>query len=163
MIDDAIYSISFWVKGVADGHIFHVPSTGNYDTSFDFIMKDGSFAYTTSGYTLAYRYDDIMKFSHQSINSSEWTMVTLTSTITTGTAKTTVKLYINGEFVDVINEENAAWSTVGYGSKFIFGGKMNYYNVSLSSPNMTVDNLRVYNGRVLSDSEIEQIYKFETQ
>ena len=163
MIDDAVYSISFWVKGIGDGHIFHVPSTGNYDTSFDFIMKDGSFAYTTSGYTLSYSYNDIMKFSHQSINSSEWTMVTLTSTITAGTAKTTVKLYINGEFVDVINEENAAWSTVGYGSKFIFGGKMNYYNVSLSSPNMTVDNLRIYNSRVLSDSEIEQIYKFETQ
>ena len=85
------------------------------------------------------------------------------NTIMNIAGQSTYQVYINGEFVDVINEENAAWSTVGYGSKFIFGGKMNYYNVSLSSPNMTVDNLRIYNSRVLSNSEIEQIYKFETQ
>ncbi|MBQ1178673.1 MAG: carboxypeptidase regulatory-like domain-containing protein [Bacteroidaceae bacterium] len=163
MIDEAIYSVSFWVKGMADGHIFHVPSSGQYDTSFDFIMKDGSFAYTTSGYTLAYQPNNMKKFTHPALSSSEWTMVTLTSTIATGTGNTTVKLYLNGEFVDVINEENAAWSTKGYGTKIIFGGKMSYYNISLSSPSMTIDNLRVYNTRVLSAQEVMQIYNYELQ
>ena len=162
MIDGGTYSISFWVKGLGDGHIFHVPSKGNYDTSFDFIMKDGFLSYTTTGYTLAYRFDYIQKFSHSTINSNEWTMITLTSTISSGLGSSTVKLYLNGELVDVINEtDNVSYSTVHYGTKFIFSGKMEYYNVNMNSSNMTIDNLRVYNSRALSDSEVERIYNFE--
>ena len=162
MIDGGTYSVSFWVKGMGDGHIFHVPSKGNYDTSFDLIMKDGFLSYTTTGYNLAYRYDYMPKFAHGTIDSNEWTMITLTSTISAGLGESTVKLYINGEFVDVISEtENVAYSTVRYGTKFIFGGKMEYYNINMISSNMTIDNLRVYNSRALSDSEVERIYNFE--
>ena len=162
MIDGGTYTISFWVKGLGDGHIFNVPSRGNYGTSFDFIMKDGSLAYTTTGYTLAYRYDYVQKFSHSAINSNEWTMITLTSTISRGLGQSTVKLYLNGEFVDVISEtDNVSYDAVGCGIKFIFGGKMEYYNINMNSSNMTIDNLRVYNSRVLSDSEVERIYHFE--
>ncbi len=162
LIDRGTFSISFWVKGLGDGHIFNVPSTGNWGTSFDFIMKDGFLAYTTTGYTLAYRYDYIQKFSHGDINSNEWTMITLTSTISSGLGQSTVKLYLNGEFVDVISEtDNVSYDAVGCGTKFIFGGKMEYYNINMNSSNMTIDNLRVYNSRVLSDSEVERIYHFE--
>ena len=44
--------------------------------------------------------------------------------------------------------------------KFVFGGKLNNYFNAL---NMTVDNLRIYNTRALSDAEVEQIYKYESQ
>ena len=160
MIDDAVYSISFWVKGLADGHIFHVPSKGHYDTSFDFIMKDGALAYTTSGYFLAYRYSTMETFVHPSISDSDWNMITLTST--RENSNVTIKLYLNGEYVDVMNNSDI-WETLNYGEKFIFGGKMNYYNISLNSSNMIIDNLRVYNNKVLSDAEVEQIYKYESQ
>ena len=75
MIDGCTFTVSFWVKGLSDGHIFSVPSSGYYDTSFDLVMLKGSLAYTVRGTNV----DFAPKFVHSAFNGSEWSMVTLTS------------------------------------------------------------------------------------
>ena len=162
MIDDGTFTVSFWVKGLSDGHIFHVPNTGQYEVSFSFIMKENFFAYSTKGWQIIYNYGSMPKFAHPSVDASEWTMVTLSSAAE-GYGNTNVRLYLNGEFVDTYKETNVAYETAGRGTKFIFGGKMDYKSIFLNSSNMTVDNLRIYNTRALSDAEVEQIYKYESQ
>ena len=162
MIDGGTFTVSFWVKGLSDGHIFHVPNTGLYEVSFSFIMKENFFAYSTRGWQIIYNYGSMPKFAHPSVDASEWTMVTLSSAAE-GYGNTNVRLYLNGEFVDTYKETNVAYETAGRGTKFIFGGKMDYNSIFLNSSNMTVDNLRIYNTRTLSDAEVEQIYKYESQ
>ena len=162
MIDGGTFTVSFWVKGLSDGHIFHVPNTGQYEVSFSFIMKENFFAYSTKGWQIIYNYGSMPKFAHPSVDASEWTMVTLSSAAE-GYGNTNVRLYLNGEFVDTYKETNVAYETAGRGTKFIFGGKMDYTSIFLNSSNMTVDNLRIYNTRALSDAEVEQIYKYESQ
>ena len=162
MIDGGTFTVSFWVKGLSDGHIFHVPNTGQYEVSFSFIMKENFFAYSTKGWQIIYNYGSMPKFAHPSVDASEWTMVTLSSAAE-GYGNTNVRLYLNGEFVDTYKETNVAYETAGRGTKFIFGGKMDYKSIFLNSSNMTVDNLRIYNTRALSDAEVEQIYKYESQ
>ena len=162
MIHGGTFTVSFWVKGLSDGHIFHVPNTGQYEVSFSFIMKENFFAYSTKGWQIIYNYGSMPKFAHPSVDASEWTMVTLSSAAE-GYGNTNVRLYLNGEFVDTYKETNVAYETAGRGTKFIFGGKMDYNSIFLNSSNMTVDNLRIYNTRALSDAEVEQIYKYESQ
>lgn len=162
MIHNGTFTVSFWVKGLSDGHIFHVPNSGQYEVSFSFIMKESSLAYTTKGWQIIYNYDSMPGFSHPSIDDSEWTMVTLSSAAE-GYGNTVLRLYLNGEFVDTYKETNVAYETAGRGTKFVFGGKMDYNSIFLNSSNMTVDNLRIYNTRALSDAEVEQIYKYESQ
>ena len=163
MIDGANYTISFWAKGISDGHIFHVVSSGQRDVGFILNMRNGFLTYMSHGQQFIYNYDNVRSFSHPTIDSSEWTMITLTSKYTTGVSTAEVKLYINGEYVDVINEESMAYQNVGYGVKFQFGGEMVYWSgqKSLHSSSMTIDNLRIYDTRVLSASEIEDIYNYE--
>ena len=163
MIDGGTFTVSFWVKGLSDGHIFHVPNTGQYEVSFSFIMKENFLAYATKGYEIIYNYNGMQKFAHPSVDTSEWTMVTLSSAAAGYGGNTNVRLYLNGEFVDTYQESNVFYETAGRGTKFVFGGKMDYRIISLNSSNMTVDNLRIYNTRALSDAEVEQIYKYESQ
>ena len=164
MIDGGTFTVSFWVKGLSDGHIFHVPSTGNYRKTFNLIVKNGSLTYDLGGYNLQYNQSGLLAFSHPTLNVSEWTMVTLTSTYVDYN-NTTIKLYINGEYIDVFKSVTAR-DAINNGQKFVFGGKMtdsNYSNLNINGLNMTVDNLRIYNTRALSDVEVEQIYKYESQ
>ena len=163
MIHGGTFTVSFWVKGLSDGHIFHVPNTGQYEVSFSFIMKENFLAYATKGYEIIYNYNGMQKFAHPSVDTSEWTMVTLSSAAAGYGGNTNVRLYLNGEFVDTYQESNVFYEIAGRGTKFVFGGKMDYRIISLNSSNMTVDNLRIYNTRALSDAEVEQIYKYESQ
>lgn len=160
MIDGGTFTVSFWVKGLSDGHIYHVPSTRGYNgSSFNLTVKNGSISYDLTGYGCRNNGDGGNNFAHPALNVSEWVMVTLTS-YNTSSSNADVKLYINGEFVDVFKGVLDNYGVKNQGMKFVLGGKLNDYFNAL---NLTVDNLRIYNTRALSDAEVEQIYKYESQ
>lgn len=153
MIDKNTFSISFWIKGLSDGHLFHVSSTyDNYGTHI-FTMKDGRLTFW-SWWRTSYEYT----FAHPAISSTQWNMITLTCAQRDGNSSTnkrvTVKLYINGEFVDVVD---CGVNGINCGTKFVFGGRLD----NITPPSMTIDNLRVYNSRTLSDEEVKLIYNSE--
>ncbi len=152
MIDRNTFSISFWIKGLSDGHLFHVPSSGTYDNSYIFTMQNGMLAFLAADY---WQYN-VQLFTHPAITSSQWNMITLTFVPSDGSTSSnvTAKLYINGDLVDVVNTRVYG---VNKGTKFVFGGKFE----NTTPPSMTIDNLRVYNSRALSDAEIKQIYNYE--
>lgn len=151
MIDKNTFSISFWIKGLSDGHLFHVPSSASSYGTQIFIMRDGILTFFGNWYN---RYKQ--QFAHPAINSSQWNMITLTCARRGSSSNNyvTIKLYINGEFVDVADTEVDG---INYGTKFVFGGKFQ----DVTPPSMTIDNLRVYNSRALSDAEVKQIYNIE--
>ncbi len=153
MIDKNSFSISFWIKGLSDGHLFHVPSSGALDNSFIFTMQNGKLAFRAADY---WQYD-FQNFTHPEIISSQWNMIALTF-VPRGTSSTSVdvtaKLYINGDLVDAVDTDVFG---VNQGTKFVFGGKFG----DTTPPSMTIDNLRVYNSRALSDAEVKRIYNYE--
>lgn len=152
MIDRNTFSISFWIKGLSDGHLFHVPSSGTYDNSYIFTMQNGMLAFLAADY---WQYS-VQLFTHPAITSSQWNMITLTFVPIDGSAfpSATAKLYINGDLVDVVDTKVYG---INKGTKFVFGGKFD----KTTPPSMTIDNLRVYNSRALSDAEVKQIYNYE--
>ena len=158
MIDGCTFTVSFWVKGLSDGHIFSVPSSGYYDTSFDLVMLKGSLAYTVRGTNV----DFAPKFTHSAFNGSEWSMVTLTSEKDGMSA--IIKLYVNGVYVSRIKDIMLDYS-LNKGISFMFGGKLvwNGGNKTINAVNMTVDNLRIYNRRALNVTEVMQVYEYESQ
>ena len=157
MIDGGTFTVSFWVKGLSDGHIFHVTEKENRYAFFSFCVNDGYLTHYPHAY-----YQSSVPFSHPTISNSEWVMITLTSTLIKNQNRTKVKLYINGEFIDTL-EPGTDVTPIDNGVKFIFGGAHSYRYVKFDSMNMTADNLRIYNTRALSDAEVEQIYKYESQ
>jgi len=158
MIDSNTFSISFWIKGLSDGHLFHVPSaTGTLDShenGYILTMKNGRVTFWSGRYWYYQSYNEVRPFTHPTINSSQWNMIALTFAPRTYVKDVTAKLYINGEFVDVVD---ISVDCMGTGTKFIFGGKFE----NTTPPSMTIDNLRVYNSRTLSDAEVKQIYNYE--
>lgn len=158
MIDGCTFTVSFWVKGLSDGHIFSVPSSGYYDTSFDLVMLKGSLAYTVRGTNV----DFAPKFVHSAFNGSEWSMVTLTSEKDGMSA--IIKLYVNGVYVSRIKDIMLDYS-LNKGISFMFGGKLvwNGGTKTINAVNMTVDNLRIYNRRALNASEVMQVYEYESR
>lgn len=173
MIDQNEFTISFWAKDLSDGHIFHVVKNidnPNRKNAFCLSMVDGKLKFTVKGYNNGYpSYDSSVPFNHGTITDG-WHMITLASDFGKTTyATVTTRLYIDGEFVDQTTEEcnpfdqtSSTQGDYGQGVRFIVGGKMqrNSTNV-LNALNMTVDNLRVYDSRRLSTSEIQEIYQAE--
>ena len=157
MIDGGTFTVSFWMKGFSDGHIFHVTDIAKNRDTWTLYIVNNFLIHDT--YNAGDSYEAI--FVHPSIANSEWVMVTLTSTKSSSYGRTKVKLYINGEFVDT---SEPSYYKFDQGVKFVFGGSHSYnYSAALKGINMTVDNLRIYNTRALSDAEVQQIYKYESQ
>ncbi|MGG6495541.1 UNVERIFIED_CONTAM: LamG domain-containing protein, partial [Bacteroidetes bacterium 56_B9] len=82
-------------------------------------------------------------------------------------ASITSKLYIDGEYVGIATEYcnpysqgNSSQADYGYGVKFQLGGTMKRNSTTtLNALSMSIDNLRVYDTRVLSASEVKEIYE----
>lgn len=64
---------------------------------------------------------------------------------------------MNGTLVDRQAIDNCTYNDIGRGTKFLFGGPY----AKAAGATMTVDNLRIYNTRALSDKEVRQIYEYE--
>ena len=59
---------------------------------------------------------------------------------------------------------NSSQADYGYGVKFQLGGTMKRNSTTtLNALSMSIDNLRVYDTRVLSASEVKEIYEVEKQ
>ena len=124
---------------------------------------NGKIKYSQSGYMWQYwEYEDqtFPPFLHNTLSSSSWHHIALTSDYISGYDDVVAKLYINGEYVDTVTLGQEG-STNGFGTKFIFGGNFNNGYLTLSALSMTIDNLRIYNTRVLSAQEIKNIYNYE--
>lgn len=167
IIDVDRFSVSFWVKGIGDGLVFRVaPSSSARYTSIShaMAMKDGLLKYSQSGYNWLYQYDNESKFpsfAHEAIDDSKWAMVTLTSDYNSGYGTVIASLYINGQLNDTVSLTKEG-STNGFGTKLVFGGGFaNAHYLTLSAVPMAIDNLRIYNSRVLTATEIKQIYEYE--
>lgn len=166
MIDILDFSVSFWVQDlVTDGMVFHVvQSATQYGVSNAMIMRDGKLSYMQDGYNLLYKdgklYELTPPFTHETL--SGWHMITLTSTQPYKGADVTAKLYIDGEFVDLVSLQVQDNRTIDGGTKFVFGGAFsnNLPKQYFSPIPMTIDNLRVYT-RVLSATEIQNLYDYE--
>ena len=161
MIDGNTFTIAFWIKGLSDGHLFHVVSTDDlgsnaYENGYILTMKDGMLTFWSGRYWYYPSYKEVRPFTHPSIDSYQWNMIALTfaQRLSYDPPAVSAKLYINGEFADVVDIKVDCMNT---GTKFVFGGEFE----GTTPPSMTVDNLRVYNSRTLTDAEIRQIYNYE--
>ena len=151
MIHYDTFSISFWVRNLGDGHIFHIEKGGTARHIFG--MSGGFFEMSIDG-NKSQRYNRNV-FAHESLDYSSWNMITITCN--KNSSEYELKLYINGEYVDLC-------SLTSYNSqemeKFIIGGK--FYDWWHTS-NMIVDNLRIYDTRALKAQEVERIYNYEKE
>ena len=171
LVDQKKMSISFWVKGLSDGHIFHVVRKELNDNMFVLAMENGFLKFVVTHYNLCYQYSKMTSFVHNSLGDA-WHMVTLVSDFNDTTYATiTTRLYVDGIYTDQITESDNPFSEsegmsdakhYNRGLKFVFGGKIgNQYEPSLSPVSLTIDNLRVYKTRMLSADEVKQIYNSE--
>lgn len=170
LIDNKEFSISFWAKGITDGHIFHVETNLNTESgeknAFNLLMKDGMLMFVVRNYYFWYQFNKCPSFAHGNISDNNWHMITLTSEY--GVTKYGIintKLYIDGELIDAISEEVLSAYNLEYGNgvRFVLGGNIQRQG-TIKIPaisNVIIDNLRIYNSRRLSESEINQIYKAE--
>lgn len=170
LIDTRKMSISFWTKDLSDGHIFHVVKStneANYKNAFALSMESGQLKYIATSYSVFYEYSTRPSFNHSDI-SNGWHMITITSDFNNITFSTvTTSLYIDGQLTDVVTEfanpytENEVGNrnqNYGAGIKFVLGGSLN----SAAGRSFIIDNLRVYNTRLISASEVSQIYEAES-
>lgn len=151
MINYGTFSVSFWVRNLGDGHIFHIES-GNY-ARYILGMTGGFFTFNLYGRDYGRWTGNT--FAHESLEYSAWSMITLTSTCSNG-SRHELKLYINGEHVDLCTLTDATAEC----EKFVFGGK--YYD-DWQTSNMIIDNLRIYDTRALNAQEVERIYNYEKE
>lgn len=171
LIDTRKMSISFWAKDLSDGHIFHVVKSTNevnYKNAFALSMESGQLKYIATSYSVFYEYNTRPAFNHSDI-SNGWHMITITSDFNNITFSTvTTSLYIDGQLTDVVtefanpyteNEDGNRNQNYGAGIKFVLGGSLN----SATGRSFIIDNLRVYNTRLISASEVLQIYEAESK
>ena len=101
-----------------------------------------------------------------------WHMITLVSDFHKTTFSTiTTRLYIDGNYVDVVTEGDNIFSESEEGdtknyracSKFVMGGGLNdlWDRQMLLPTTLTIDNLRFYKYRCLGESEVKYIYNKE--
>ena len=141
----AKYSVSLWIKDFSQGIVFAaeggngLPYLYVRDTQKFLLYNHRYTAYDLPSYTFAYDCTSIMSsaWHHVAVSSNNGSMV----------------LYVDGVKVDSIKDEYDT-STA---TKMNIGG---FYSATSSYATMKVDNVRFYQ-RVLSDSEIKEIYEDE--
>ena len=141
------YSITFWMKGFADGHVWSLAS-GNPNYNFPkLIISNGKFRIYNR-----YQYNS-SAFNNPALDYS-WHFIAITVK-TDENGNTTGCLYIDGVLTDSI-------SLNGYASdgttRFLLGGASESGDNAIDT---AIDNLRIYSSRALSDKEVAEIYKSE--
>lgn len=169
LVDQKQMSVSFWVKDLNDGHVFHAVRSYDNKAAFMLAMVDGKLKFTARQYTIQHSYNSVPSFTHGSL--SGWHMVTLVSDFNSTTySKITTRLYIDGDFVDTVTEDDNPFTENESGAgrqydaciKFVMGGEMKDYNTNkFEATKLVVDNLRFYRSRMLTADEVKTIYKAE--
>lgn len=170
LIDEPQMSISFWVKDLYDGHVFHAVNSDSNRPSFLLAMVDGQLKFVVTQYNIGYQFSNRPSFTHNSLEG--WHMITLVSDFNkTSYSQVTTRLYVDGKYIDVATEDDNVFgeSEGGAGqknyrhcTKFILGGALNEnYGPKLNATSITIDNLRIYKYRTLSEDEVKTIYEKE--
>lgn len=169
LVDQRRMSVSFWVKDLTDGMIFHVIRTQN-DEAFRLAMDNGRLKFVVTNYDCSYSggYSRVPSFLHGSLEG--WHMITLVSDFNETTYATiTTQLYVDGVYTDMITEEDNPFGegesgdgkNYNAGIKFILGGKSETNSIFAPATTLILDNLRVYKHRKLTSEEIKKIYNYE--
>lgn len=168
IIDSREMTISFWGQNFSDGNIFYMISSVQSQPMFTLSMSGGQLKFLVTRYNNGYQYGTRGTFIHPTLTDGKWHHVVLTSDFNkTAYSTITTTLYIDGQAVDVITEDanpfteaQVGSNSYGSGTKFVMGGsiKLNYSN-TLNGTNMTVDNFRVYDTRMITADEVLTIYK----
>ncbi len=160
MINNTSFTISFWAKGLSDGVIFYSKCSDN-NNRFSLSMYNGSLKFicinSNNRWDNSYK-DETFSFSHSSISTDEWHHITIVADY--GVTKNyywTSTLYLDGKRCGTISEPSNN-SETSYPNAFVIGGKATYYAYSLVCPNFAMDDLRIYDSRTLTASEIKEIY-----
>ena len=162
LIDSRSMTISFWIKDISEGNIFHVTSSNKNDGGEEmmtFTYRDGHLKYVVSRYCNHYTFDSTGNFTHKKIDDGEWHHVAIVSDYNKiNYAAATTSLYIDGRLMDTVTENINPFSEgessnkhYGTGTKFILGGS--------GVPSMQLAHMRVYDARQLSADEIKTIYE----
>ena len=163
LIDQKEMSISFWVKDLYDGHVFHTITSndnGNYRYTFVLAVENGMLKFVPDGYSVHFQYSSQPAFVHGSLTG--WHMITLVSDYNkTSYNVTTTRLYVDGVYTDITTSPYNGSIYTGYekSTKFIMGGSLEA--PALNATRITIDNLRVYKNRMLNADEIKTIYNAE--
>lgn len=167
IIDSREMTISFWGKGFGDGNIFYMVSSHQNAPMFTLSMKADALKFVVTRYNNGYQYAKTGTFTHPTLTDGKWHHVALTSDFNKTTYATiTTNLYVDGQLVDTVTEDanpfgeaETSNNSYGSGTKFILGGSVKLSNSNtLNGTNMIVDNFRVYDTRLLSVTEIKNIY-----
>ena len=167
IIDSRELTFSFWGKDFADGHIFHLLSSVGNEAMFTLSMDGGALKFIVTRYNNMYQYKATNAFTHPTLTDGKWHHIAIVSDFEVTTYSTiTHTLYVDGlrtstltESANHFSENGGSQSSYDTGTTFIMGGSLKLSNsVTLNATNMTVDNFRVYDNRMLSAGEIKEIY-----
>ncbi len=140
------YSITFWMKGFSDGHVWSL-ACGDSRYNYPKLTIKGGMFYINN------RFDyNGSSFNHQALNYG-WHFIAVV--VKTENYNTTACLYIDGVLIDSISLAGAATQAC---TKFLLGGESESGDNAIDT---SFDNLRIYNSRALSDEEVAQIYMSE--
>lgn len=143
---DKNYSVTFWMKGFADGHVWSMASGDSRYNQPKLTIKDGKFyLYNSSNYNGS-------SFTHPQLDYN-WHFIA----VVVRTEGNTVigSLYIDGVLVDSLRLYGYTDKSC---TKFMLGGASESGDNAIDT---NFDNLRIYNSRALSDKEVAQIYMSE--
>lgn len=140
------YSISFWMKGFSNGHVWSM-ACGDYRYNYPKLtIKEGQFYINN-------RFDyNGSSFTHPQLDYN-WHFIAIV--VKTENNETTAGLYIDGVLVDSISLAGSASQPC---TKFLLGGESESGDNAID---FYIDNLRIYSSRALSDEEVAQIYMSE--
>lgn len=168
IIDSREMTFSFWGKDFADGHIFHLLSSNANDPMFTLSLDGGALKFVVTRYHNIHQYGAATAFTHPALTDGKWHHIAIVSDFeTTAYGTITNTLYVDGlrvgsvtETANHFSENGGSQSSYDTGTTFVMGGSLKLSNsVTLNATNMTVDNFRVYDNRMLSGSEIKEIYE----
>ena len=170
LVDDREMTVSFWAKDLSDGHIFHAVRQRDGQPAFTLAVVNGMLKFVVTKYNIFYQYENCPSFTHNKLDG--WHMITLVSDFHKTTFSTiTTRLYIDGNYVDVVTEGSNIFGESEEGdqknyracSKFVMGGGLNglWERQMLLPTTLTIDNLRFYKYRCLGESEVKYIYNKE--
>ena len=168
IIDSRKLTFSFWGKDFADGHIFHLLSSVGNQPMFTLSMDGGALKFIITRDHNTYQYGAMTAFAHPALTDGLWHHIAVVSDFGETTyATVTHTLYVDGlrastvtEGANPFNENGGSLSSYDTGTTFVMGGSLKLSNsVTLDATNMTVDNFRVYDNRMLSADEIKEIYE----
>ena len=161
LIDHTAMTVSFWLKDIGEGSIFHVTSSNSSLDNKEMMWlsyTNGHLRYVMDRYHCVYwAFDNLGHFTHKVIDDGEWHHIVLASDFNKQNADfVTTTLYVDGIQMDMIKEDYPIWKEnepedrhFDTGIKFTLGGS--------NTPNMKVANFRTYNV-VLTADQIKNIY-----